>query len=117
MYNSSMKYLIRNIKNIPLEGTHSLPNSRQTLVTKDDVVSNNLDALTKGILAKDKVWDWHSHDIHDELCIVIKGTGKFYWEGKFVDYKPEDVIAIPAKSKHKIEALEDSEFYFVRIKV
>ena len=112
-----MKYQVRNISQIPLEGTHDLPNSRQTLATSSDVITNNLDALTKGILAVGKVWDWHSHEEYDELCIVIKGTGKFYWEDEVSEYKNNDVIIIPAKGKHKIEATEDSEFYFVRIKV
>lgn len=112
-----MKYQIKSISQIPLEGTHDLPNSRQTLATAEDVVTNNIDALTKGILAAGKIWDWHSHEEYDELCIVIKGSGKFYWEDEDDDFVTNNVIIIPAKSKHKIEALEDSEFYFVRIKV
>ena len=110
-------FQIKNIKNISLEGTHDLPDSRQTLATSDDVNTNNMDALTKGLLAKDKVWDWHNHDDHDELCIVIKGKGKFYWEEEVAEYNTEDVIIIPAKGKHKLEAIENSEFYFVRIKI
>lgn len=112
-----MKYQIKSISQIPFEGTHDLPNSRQTLATAEDVVTNNIDALTKGILAAGKIWDWHSHEEYDELCIVIKGSGKFYWEDEDDDFVTNNVIIIPAKSKHKIEALEDSEFYFVRIKV
>lgn len=112
-----MKYQIKSISQIPFEGTHDLPNSRQTLATAEDVVTNNIDALTKGILAAGKIWDWHSHEEYDELCIVIKGSGKFYWEDEEDDFVTNNVIIIPAKSKHKIEALEDSEFYFVRIKV
>lgn len=51
--------------------------------------------------------------------IVLKGKGKFYWNNEIVEYKPEDVIIIPANSIHKFEAEGDvaSEFYFVRIKV
>jgi mannose-6-phosphate isomerase-like protein (cupin superfamily) len=113
-----MKYQIRSISQIPFEGTHALPNSRQTLATKDDIVSNNIDALTKGILPSGSIWDWHKHEEYDELCIVLKGTGSFYWEDEVKEYHPEDVIIIPANSSHKIEATGDvvSEFYFVRIK-
>lgn len=111
------KFKIINIKDIPLEGTHDLPNSRQTLATSEDVETNNLDALTKGLLGKGKIWDWHNHANHDEFCIVLKGKGKFYWENEISQYKPEDVITIPAKGKHKIIAIEDSEFYFVRIAI
>lgn len=109
------KYKIINIKDIPLEGTHDLPNSRQTLATAEDVETNNIDALTKGLLGAGKVWDWHNHENHDELCIVLKGKGEFHWEDEVSEYKPEDVIIIPAKGKHKIVGTEDSEFYFVRI--
>jgi len=112
-----MKFQIKNVKDIPLEGTHDLPNSRQTLATSEDVITDNIDALTKGLLAKGKCWDWHKHDDHDELCIVIRGGGKLYWEEDVVEYKKDDVIILPAGGKHKIEALKDSEFYFVRIKV
>lgn len=114
-----LKFQIKHISQIPFEGTHALPNTRQTLATKDDVVTNNIDALTKGVLPPGKVWDWHKHEEHDELCIVLKGEGKFFWEDEVVNYKPEDVIIIPANSTHKIEALgdENNEFYFVRIKI
>ena len=114
-----MKFQIKNIREIPLEGTHDLPDSRQTLATKEDLVTDNIDAMTKGYLKPGEYWDWHSHDEHDELGIVLQGTGKFYWEDEIAEYKPEDVIVIPAKSKHKFEAIGGitNEFYFVRIKV
>ncbi len=111
------KFKIINIRDIPLEGTHDLPNSRQTLATGKDVETNNLDALTKGILVKGKIWDWHNHPDHNEFCIVLNGKGEFYWENEMSEYKQEDVIIIPAKSSHKIVATKDSEFYFVRIAI
>ncbi len=112
-------FQIKHISEIPLEGTHDLPGSRQTLATRDDLVTDNIDAMTKGLLEPGQYWDWHSHDEHDELGIVLAGTGKFYWEDQIVDYKPDDVIIIPAGSKHKFVAGGDtqSQFYFVRIKV
>lgn len=96
-----------------------MPRSRQTLATKDDLVTNNLDALTKGTLKPRCKWDWHKHEQYDELGIVLKGKGKFYWEDEVADYKEEDVILIPANSVHKFETEgdKDSEFYFIRIKV
>ncbi|MES2930506.1 MAG: cupin domain-containing protein [Patescibacteria group bacterium] len=111
------KFKVININDIPLEGTHDLPDSRKTLATSEDVETNNLDALTKGFLEKGKTWDWHNHAGHDELCIVLKGEGEFHWEDEISEYKSEDVIIIPASGKHKIMAIEDSEFYFVRIAI
>jgi quercetin dioxygenase-like cupin family protein len=113
------KVQIKNISQIPFEGTHSLPNSRQTLATKNDLVTDNIDALTKGILPPGQIWDWHEHAEYDELCIVLSGEGLFVWDDQSHNYQKDDVIIIPAGNKHKIEALGDknSEFYFVRIKV
>lgn len=113
------KYQIKHLSDIPLEGTHNLPKSRKTLATKDDLVTNNIDAMTKGFLEPGEYWDWHSHDEHDEIGIVLSGVGNFYWEEEVSKYKPEDVIIIPAGSKHKFEATGDirNEFYFVRIKI
>lgn len=113
------KIQIRNISSVPFEGTHSFPNSRQTLATKEDLVTDNIDALTKGIMSPGQIWDWHEHVDHDELCIVLSGKGLFVWENQSYHYQKDDVIIIPAGTKHKIEALGDtnSEFYFIRIKV
>ena len=41
------KFKIFNISQVPFEDIHDMPNSRQTLATKDDVITNNIDALTK----------------------------------------------------------------------
>lgn len=113
------QFQIKNINEIKLEGTHELPDSRQTLATVDDVVTNNIDAMTKGILKPRQKWDWHKHEEHDEIGVVIAGKGNFYWEDQVAEYKKDDVIIIPANSTHKFEAEgeETSQFYFVRIKV
>jgi quercetin dioxygenase-like cupin family protein len=113
------KFQLKKIKDIPLEGIHDQPDSRKTLVTKDDLVTDNIDAFTKGFLKPGQKWDWHKHPEHDEVGIVLKGTGQFFWEDEVVTYEAEDVIIIPVDSLHKFEAggTEQSEFYFVRIKV
>lgn len=115
----SKKFKIFNISQVPFEGIHNTPGSRQTLATKDDLVTNNIDALTKGTLKPGEIWDWHKHEEYDEIGIVLKGNGKFFWQDEVVQYKSEDVIIIPANSLHKFETEgnETSEFYFVRIKI
>ncbi len=115
----SKKFKIFNISQVPFEEIHHTPGSRQTLVTKTDLVTNNIDALTKGTLNSGAKWDWHKHDIYDEIGIVLKGLGRFYWNKEIVEYKQDDVIIIPADSLHKFEAAGNcpSEFYFIRIKV
>lgn len=113
------KFKIFNIANVPFEEIHNTPGSRQTLATKDDLVTNNIDALTKGTLRPGEIWDWHKHEKYDELGIVLKGEGTFYWNDEMVNYKPDDVIVIPANSMHKFvaESTTPSEFYFVRIQI
>jgi len=113
------KFKLINISKIPFESIHGILGSRQTLATKADLVGNNIDALTKGTLKAGEKWDWHKHEQYDELGIVLKGSGKFYWQNEVVEYHPEDVIIIPANSNHKFEALGDqaSEFYFIRVKI
>lgn len=113
------KFKIFNIADVPFEEIHNTPGSRQTLATKDDLITNNIDALTKGTLQPGDKWDWHKHEMYDEMGIVLKGTGTFYCQDEVVIYKPEDVIIIPANSLHKFEAGGSipSEFYFVRIKI
>jgi len=86
------KYRIRKISQIPFEGTHALPNTRQTLASKDDVVTDNIDALTKGVLPAGKVWDWHKHEEYDELCIVLKGRGSFFGKMKLGDMKKKILL-------------------------
>lgn len=113
------KFKIFNISKVPFESIHNTPGSRQTLATKEDLVTDNIDALTKGSLKTGEKWDWHKHELFDELGIVLKGKGKFFWKDEIADYKADDVILIPADSIHKFEAEgnETSEFYFVRIKI
>lgn len=113
------KCKVVNISQVPFEEIHNQPKSRQTLVTKEDVITNNIDALTKGTLKPGTMWDWHKHEEYDEIGIVIKGNGKLFFNEEVVEFKPDDVIIIPANTIHKFEASgnQNSEFYLVRIKV
>lgn len=92
--------------------------SKQLLVSSNKLTSPYFGAITKGFLEVGKIFDWHKHKDFDEVYIVLKGEGKFYFENEVVDYSVGDIITIPAKTKHKIEALgnETSEYYFFRIK-
>ena len=74
--------------------------------------------MTKGYLEVGKVFDWHTHEDIDEMFIVLKGEGVFYWEEEMINYNEGDIITIPANSKHKIEAkgMIMNEYYFIRVK-
>ena len=87
------------------------------LVKTNQVKSKHFEAFTKGFLRPGSVFDWHIHKDTDEIFIVLKGRGKFYWKRHVTRYSPGDVFVIPPSSKHKIEAKGKltSEFYFIRI--
>ena len=106
----------RNLKEIPIEEAHGGRGSRQLLFTQSHLNGNSLDAITKGFLPANSVFDWHNHIDIDEMFIVLKGKGKFYCEKEETDYAEGDVFSTPANLSHKIEATEDSEFYFIRVK-
>ena len=114
-----MEYTIKNLKDIKLEGTHDLPNSRQTLLTNEELDSKNFEAFTKGILDPGKVWDWHNHNDIYEFFIVLKGLGAVEFEdGNRHKYSQGDIVLIKPNYKHRITASGDapSEFLFVRLK-
>lgn len=114
-----MNYVIKNIKNIPLEGTHDLPNSRQTLLDTSEISSEHFQAFTKGILEPGKVWDWHNHDEHYEFFTILNGIGEIEFEDSTKHtYSNGDILLINPGYKHKITAKGDtpSEFLFVRLK-
>ncbi len=112
------KFTKNNIKDIPLEHAHGGSGSRQVLIKPEHLTTKHFEAMTKGFLKPGAIFDWHSHNKVDEMFIVLKGQGKFYWEDEVVDYAEGDIITIPASSNHKIvaEGEEISEYYFIRIK-
>lgn len=114
-----MEYLIKNINNLPLEGTHDLPNSRITLLNNSELDSLNFQAFTKGILESGKIWDWHQHEDYYEFFIVLSGNGSVeFQDGNVHTYSKGDIILVHPKYKHRIIANGEfnSEFYFVRLK-
>ena len=112
-----MGYTVKNISNIDLEGTHDLPNSRQTLLTRAEVKSGSFKALTKGILQPGEQWDWHVHEDICEFIIVLKGKGEIFFEDSTHKYVEGDIVSIEPNTKHKVVAsgMVASEFYFVRV--
>lgn len=59
----------------------------------------------------------HMHEDMDEICIVLKGRGKFECEDENFDYQKNDIFSVHAGAKHTYEATEISEFYFIRVRV
>lgn len=111
-----MKYTKLKLKDIPIEKAHGGSGARQVLVKPEHVTSPFFEAVTKGFLKKGAKFDWHNHPDTDEIFIVLKGNGKFFCEDELTDYQEDDVFITPADLNHMIEAEEDSEYYFIRIK-
>jgi mannose-6-phosphate isomerase-like protein (cupin superfamily) len=113
-----MVALKKHIPQIPLEIAHGGTGARQLLLSQNDGVSKNLEAVTKWFLKPGNIFDWHQHIAVDEFWIVLQGEGKIeYEDGTIFEYKADDLIYNPANLKHKITAsgIQESIYYFVRI--
>lgn len=117
-----MKYLKRNLSEIPLEEAHGGTGARQMLLSPHLELSNNWEAVTKGFLRSGNAFDWHNHKDTDEIFIVTAGHGKFLYKENdqeiVQDYEPDDVFIVPANIFHRIEATgqKTTEGFFVRVK-
>lgn len=108
----------KNLKTIPVEEAHGRSGKRQLILSKNDDVSEQFQAMTKGFLKAGLIFDWHFHENIDEFFIVIKGKGFIeFRDGKKIEYFPDELIYIPNGMEHKIEATwnEENEFFFIRI--
>jgi len=108
----------KHLKTILVEEAHEGSGKRQLILSKNDAVSEQLQAMTKGFLKAGSIFDWHSHENIDEFFIVLKGNGFIEFKsGEKFEYSPDDLIYIPDGIEHKIEATgkEESEFFFIRL--
>jgi quercetin dioxygenase-like cupin family protein len=112
------KFTKLKIKEIPIEQAHGGSGSRQMLVKPEMVSSEHWEAMTKGFLKPGSCFDWHSHKDTDEVFIVLKGNGIYSCEGETTSYEEGDVFITHGNVEHKIEAqgLEESEYYFIRVR-
>lgn len=86
------KFAKLKLKDIPLEDAHGGSGKRQVLVKTEDVATDHLEAITKGFLNPGFFYDWHTHKDIDEIFIVLKGHGMFYFEDESSRYKEGDVF-------------------------
>ena len=112
------KPFIKHLPEISIEAAHSGSGKRQLLLSKQDAVSSQLEAMTKGYLEPGGVFDWHQHENIDEFFLILKGTGLIkYADGTTFEYKPDDLIYSPSNLDHKITntGTETNEFFFIRL--
>ena len=108
----------KNLNSIPVEEAHGGSGKRQLILSKNDAVSEQFQAMTKGFLDVGSIFDWHVHENIDEFFLVIKGNGVIEFKsGEQFEYSPDDLIYIPDGIEHKIEAAgkDGSEFFFFRM--
>jgi mannose-6-phosphate isomerase-like protein (cupin superfamily) len=108
----------KRLSEIPREEAHGGSGARQLILSDIDPVSSQFQAMTKGYLAPNGIFDWHSHEGVDEFFLVIKGTGIIRFQsGAEMSYKPDELIYIPADQVHQIEntGSEENQFFFVRL--
>lgn len=58
--------------------------------------------------------DTHSHEGKIEIHEVVGGSGKFYLDGKEIDYSTGKISVIPANTPHKVVAGKDGLFLFAK---
>ncbi len=108
------------LSEIPIEHAHGGSGSRQLILSPQDMISKNIEAMTKGYLKPGSFFDWHQHEGIDEFFIVLNGTGVIkYTDGTEFTYAPGEIIYNPANISHKIEntGSSDNEFFFIRVNV
>jgi len=111
------KFVKTNLSDIPLEDAHGGAGKRQMVISSEQVTTKHLEAITKGFLKPGEKYPLHTHEGMDEICIVLKGNGKFYCENEMLEYHEGDVFSVHSTAEHTYEATDDSEFYFIRVKV
>jgi mannose-6-phosphate isomerase-like protein (cupin superfamily) len=101
-----------------LTEAHGGSGSRQLLLSKNDPISSQMEAMTKGFIPPKSQYDWHQHENIDEFFIVLQGTGIIEFEdGSIVEFSKDDLVYIPSNTKHRIEnnGEVENEFIFIRI--
>lgn len=108
----------KKINDIKIEEAHGGSGSRQLILSKNDSISSQMEAMTKGFIPPKGQYDWHQHENIDEFFLVIQGIGFIEFEdGSIIEFSKDDLVYIPSNTKHRIENTGDvqNEFIFIRI--
>jgi mannose-6-phosphate isomerase-like protein (cupin superfamily) len=108
----------KQLDSINIEAAHGGSGRRQLMLSKNDPISSQMEAMTKGYIPPKGMYDWHNHIDIDEFFLVTQGTGVIEFEdGTKMEYSKNDLIYIPSNIKHRIENTGDieNEFFFIRL--
>ncbi|MEL7006382.1 MAG: cupin domain-containing protein [Bacteroidota bacterium] len=81
-----------------LEALQAVPEKFATLFTDK--------TLEIEIYKPEKVDPQQPHK-RDEIYVIISGTGTFYDEGKTTNFKPGDLLFVPAGNNHRFQNFTD----------
>ena len=82
---------------------YEAPAGGDPIVARPFFVSEDLVAVLVTIQPHARVPE-HSHEHHDEIFDVIRGTGMFWLDGEAIPFKPGMTIVVPAGTRHALEA-------------
>jgi mannose-6-phosphate isomerase-like protein (cupin superfamily) len=108
----------KSVSDIPLEWAHGWSGSRKLLLSSQDEISWNLEAMTQGFLPVWSIFDWHFHEGVDEFFLVTHDVWNIEFRDTLFSYEPGEIIYIPADTEHRIIAgwNVENQFYFIRVK-
>ncbi|MGE7999167.1 sugar phosphate nucleotidyltransferase [Lysinibacillus sp. NPDC093190] len=77
---------------------------------------DNQDVLTKRLcIKKGKNLSYQYHNYRSEVWTIISGEALFILDGKQTNVRPGDIVQIPAKTKHSLYAVKDTEIIEVQM--
>lgn len=112
-----MCIIIKEISDLEFSSAHGGSGRKREIINGSEINNKNLEILNKDYLLGGKIFDWHMHDNADEIALVLEGKGIIYYidETHQKNFTTNDVIVFEKGEMHKIEALSNCKFYFLRI--
>ena len=69
-------------------------------------VAGDINDFQVKLVKLDGKFDWHHHDIEDELFLVVSGRMKMAFRDRDVTVEPGEFIIVPRGVEHRPEALD-----------
>ncbi len=112
-----MCIIIKEISELKFSSAHGGSGRKREIINGSEINNENLEILNKDYLSKGKIFDWHMHENADEIALVLEGKGIIYYidENHQKNFSTNDVIVFEKREMHKIKALSNCKFYFLRI--
>ena len=70
-------------------------------------VAGDINAFQVKLVKLEGAFDWHSHEVEDELFLVVAGRMRMGLRDRDIDVGPGEFIIVPHGVEHRPEALSD----------